>query len=303
MYPVLFQIGEYPVATFGVFLGLASLSGLFTVWRLTLVYDLDKEKVMDLSLISLLSAFILARVSFVLLNLSSFNSFSKIVLINLYPGLFLWGGILGGLLAVYFLGRKFKLNFWQMVDFGVVALFLALSIGGIGCLFGSCHYGGESKLPFAVYQSGVIGRRFPLQIFEAFVFGASFLYLWRSVLRFHFNGQIVSKGLILFGVIKFLLSFHQKDQTTIVNFPIERALAGVSILIGMFLNYYLGKRSFKSELKTLYLTLLNKNKRKLAISKFKKSCYNLQVDLKLYLQRTRKRLLKLLNVKPNPNKF
>lgn len=303
MYPVLLALGGYSVATFGVALGLAAILGLFIIWRLTLVYDLDKEKVIDLSLISLLSGFIFARITFVLLNLSSFDNFSKAVLVNLYPGLFLWGGLLGGAIAAYFLSSKLKLNFWQIVDFATVALFLALSIGGIGCLLGSCHYGPESKLQIAVFQSGVIGKRFPLQIFESIIFGIAFIYLWRSVLRFHFNGQIVSKGLILLGLFKMTLGFFQKDQTFIGVFPIERALALVCILLGFVLNYLLGKRSLKLELKQAVTIITNPNRRKVAISKFKKSCYNLQVDTKISMQRWRKRLLKLLHVKPNPTQF
>lgn len=303
MYPVLLNLAGLPIATYGVFLGLASILGFFVVWRLTLVYELDREKMLDLSLISLIFGFIFARIFFILQNLQSFNDISKMVLVNLYPGLFLWGGVIGTTLAIYFFSSKFKLNFWQLADFAIVALFLGLSIGGIGCLLGSCHIGAESKLPIAVYMSGVIGKRFPLQIFEFLIFGFSFLYLWRAVLRFHFNGQIVSKGLIFLGIIKLFLGFFQKDLTTIGNFPIDILFAIGSILLGVSLNYTLGKRSLKNELKSFYLLIISSNRRKVAISKLMKSCYNLQVDAKLALQRWKKKLLKLLHVKPNPSQF
>ena len=47
MLPVLFSIGKISVSSFGIFLALGILLGIFLVWRLSRAWDLDEEKILD----------------------------------------------------------------------------------------------------------------------------------------------------------------------------------------------------------------------------------------------------------------
>ena len=91
--------------------------------------------------------------------------------------------------------RRLKLRVWQVADLITVGFFIAWSIGSIGCFLGSCEYGVESNLFFAVSQSGVIGQRFPIQIIQSLMALVAFWYIWKSIIKFHFDGQIVGNEL------------------------------------------------------------------------------------------------------------
>ena len=61
MFPVLASIGGVAISSFGVFLLLAFLIGFFVVWRVIRLYDIDPEKIIDLSLIIFLGSIVGAR--------------------------------------------------------------------------------------------------------------------------------------------------------------------------------------------------------------------------------------------------
>src|SRR5258708_17707733 len=177
MQPVLLTLGGQPISSFGLFLLLSFLASSYFIWRVVRAYELDEERAIDLLLLTFSGGLIGARVYFVLLHLNQFDTLSKIVLINRYPGLSFWGGFLVGFLVLKFFAARFKLAFWQLADFALIGLLIGLSISSLGCLLGSCQYGLPSNLPFAVTQVGLIGKRFPLQIIEALVYLVIFYYL------------------------------------------------------------------------------------------------------------------------------
>lgn len=303
MQPVLFTVGQQTISSLGLFLVFALLSGLFVIWRLILLYELDKDKIIDLVIITFAAGLISSRIYFVLFHYSEFNTLAKIVFFNRYPGLSFWGGLFGGMLALSYLAFRSKVKFWQLADYLIVVLFLAVSITSLGCLFGSCQYGLPSDF-LGVRQVGLIDKRFPLQIVEALIFFIGFLYLWKRVVKFHFDGQIASKGLICFGVIKFFLEFFRGDSQKIVGFFALGHLYSLAVLtLGFYAYYTQSTKRLTDDLRFLFKLIKSSDKRKMVISKLRKSCYNHLVNWKIKTAKFGKKLPRRLNVKANPEEF
>lgn len=305
MKPVLLTIGSQPISSFGVFLLLSLLLSLFVIWRITRVYDLDEEKVLDLVLASFLGGLVFSRIYFVLFHLDQFDNLLKIVLVNRYPGLSFWGGLLGGLISLRAVAARFKVSFWQVSDFGIVGLFLGLSIGALGCLLSSCQSGLVSNFPLSVTQIGLVGKRFPLQIVEAGAFLIGFLYLKRLALKFHFTGAVASIGLIILGAIKFILEPFRDNQELSFLTSISLGLLWSAFYLGLGIRSYyaLSKRSVREDLKLILQLIIDTNKRRLVAFKILKTWYNFEVNLKVSIKKRVRNLLKFLNVKSNPTKF
>lgn len=304
MWPVLITIGNIPISSFGFFLLISLLTGAFFIWRVIRVYDFNEEKTLDLILLTFLGGLIGARVYFILSHLNQFDGFFKLILINRYPGLSFWGSFLGGFLTLSFFSKRLKVNFWQIADYASVGLFISLSLASLGCLLGSCGYGQVSNLPLAIPQSGLIGKRFPLQFIEAILTFLGFLYLYRKVLRFHTIGQIAALGLILLGLIKLGLQSFRGDTQLIYPFIDLSFLWSLSLIFfGLKINYQLNKKSPLTDIKFLGSLLTNSNRRRMVISKINKSCYNFKVNLRHTLYQWRKNLFRLLNIKSNPSNF
>ncbi len=304
MQPVLFSVAGQTISSLGLFLVLALLAGLFVIWRLINFYDLDKDKTIDIVILTFVAALISARVYFILFHPAEFNTLAKVALFNRYPGLSFWGGLFGGILALWYLAYRNKYKFWQLADYLIVASFLAISITSLGCLLGSCQYGLPSNLFFAVRQIGLIERRFPLQLLESILFLTFFFYLWKKVIRFHFNGQIASKGLIWLGILKFLLEFLRGDSQKIVGaFGLGHIYSAAVLALGIYAYYTQSTRRLVDDLGFIISLISRANRRKLIVSKLKKSWYNFMVDWKLRVTKFGKKLPRRLNVKANPKEF
>lgn len=272
MFPVLFSIGKFAVSSYGVFLALGFLLGIFLVWRLGRAWDLDEEKTLDLTLLTFLGGLIGARAYFILDHLQEFaNSLQDIVLINKAPGLSFWGGVLGGWLTLFFLAKRFRMNFWQLADIASVGLLGGLIMSDLGCFFGGCSVGAPSKYFFAVTMVGSIGRRWPIQVAEALLLTLSLLKIWSMATHFHQRGKIASLSFILIGIIKLILEPFRRDHSGIL-FSIA------FILLGMTIFYRITKQNpiinLKNSLQSIGAFFTDPKSRKLALQNFGKSWYN-----------------------------
>lgn len=278
MLPVLFSIGNVAISSFGVFLALAFLFGVFLIWRLSRAWDLPEEKILDLTLLSFVGGLLGARIFFVAEHLQVFMSLEKILFINKYPGFSFWGGFLGGWLALYFFSRKFKMDFAAVADIGIVGFLGGLILGNLGCFLGGCGVGVASNLFFAVPMVGFIGKRFPVQALEAITLSLVLVRIWAKATHFHPRGLIVSQCLIYIGAVK-LLTELLKDKTSGFLFPLTLIILGVHI----FYRIYSGKRTILADIKfflKFILSLFNDAKaRNLAVQQIKKSWYNQKITL------------------------
>lgn len=310
MHPVLFSLGPLPISSFGFFLALAFLAASFIVWRLAKLYDLPEEKILDIAILTFFGSLAAARIYFVALHWDLFQDLSKAVLINRYPGLSLYGGILGGILTLWFLVKRAKLNFWQIGDFAAVGFLLALSLGNIGCLLGGCNFGAVSDLPIAISVVGVIGKRLPLSAIESFIFFLVFVHLWKQVIRFHFSGKIVSLFLIVFGLVKLFESFYQDKLRYLPYLPglsFEHLFSFMFLALGFWVFYKKSKRSIMVDLRTLRQIIVSAKRRQILLYQLKKSWYNCKIGWRIRINKAVEMFGKLpkvlrrrLNVKPTP---
>lgn len=298
MHPTLFSLGPIAISSFGFFLALAFLSATFIAWRLAKTYDLNEEKVLDIAMFTFFGGLIGARLYFVLFNWEIFSSFEKAFLINRYPGLSIWGGILGGVLTLWFFCKRAKLNIWQIADFAAVSFLLSLVFGNLGCFLGGCNFGAASNSPLAVSVVGLMGKRLPIPLFEGILSLIAFTYLWKQVVRFHFFGKILSLSLIFLGFIKLISELNRGNNQYIPY---------LLLILGIFIFYYRSKKSFMADLNFLTSLPKSEKRRQLVLSKLRKNWYNYQIHLRVKLGKTKHNLGSLpkiikrrLNVKSTP---
>lgn len=307
MYPVLLNIGNFQISSFGFFLTIGMILGSFAVWRIARGYELDSEKTLDFIFLTIGAGVIASRLFYVLTNLSIFDTPSKVIFLNRYPGLSFWGGLAGALLVLIWLTKKNKISLLQAGDFALVGFMLAAFFAHIGCLLGGCGLGIESGLFFAVPQVGVIGNRIPVQFFEALIFLMGFLVFWKSALKFHVQGSIFAKGLILIGIIKFIaLNIKAQPQMLKVSdFNLNLDLVGSVVVaaVGMKLYYQIYKKTPLNDLNKLWRFLTDRKTQSLVLANISKGWYNHWVNLQVMFGRGRKRIFKFLHIKPNPDNF
>lgn len=310
MHPILFSLGPVSISSFGFFLALAFLVAVFISWRLAHLYDLNEEKILDLAILTFFGGILGARIFFVGTNWELFGTFYKAILLNRYPGLSFWGGLVGGSLTLYFFARRTKFNFWQIADFAGVSLLIGIVLGDLGCFLGGCAYGVTSNLPLAFPVVGVMGKRFPVSVLESMILLFAFFPLFRAAVRFHFAGKIAAFSLITLGIVKFLTEFWRGDN------KILPFLAGISLghffstgvlILGIGIFYQKSKRSAVADLKGWAEIFYLPNRRQILLLQIKKSWYNFKITWEVKIKKAVKildNLPKILkrrfNVKSTP---
>lgn len=294
MFPVLFSIGKLSVSSFGVFLALGFLFGIFLVWRLCRGWDLDEEKILDLTLLTFIGGIVGSRAYFAVENWQSFvASPLDLILINKVPGFSFWGGILAGWLTLFFLTKRWRMDFLLLADIAVVGLMGGLVLADVGCFLGGCNVGIPSKAFFAVTMVGFLGKRWPVQAAEALFLTVSLIRIWSQAMRFHARGKIVSLGLIYTGIILLILEPFKQNQS--------RGILPVTlILLGLVIFYKVTKQNPRTHLRHLVVFLIkfisDPETRRGVMQALTKSWYN-QKTVIAWKLRNLKKLLRRSNVK------
>lgn len=279
MLPVI-SIGPFSISSFGVFLAAGFLFGVFLVWRLARAWDINEERVLDLTLLTFFGGLIGARIYFILENFEYFGwNLIKWISIHKTVGFSFWGALFGGFLTLKYYSKKFRVNFWQALDFAAVGLLGGLVFESVGCLFGGCNVGVTSNLFFAINMVGAKGLRFPTQAVEAALYLFALLRTWKTATHFHMHGTVLASALIYLGTIMLITEpLREKHYVLSIFFT------GSLLVLGTNVFYKITKRKIISDIKALGIFLINliqdPSFQKMLIARLKKSWYNYKVSIK-----------------------
>lgn len=207
MLPILFSIGSLKIYTFGVFLVLSFFWAIFLLWKLIRLTSCKEEDVFDGLFISLIAGLITGRLVYVFINFKDFGfDIIKILLINGFPGISLYGIMFGAFLTLLVIIHIKKLKFDELVDYFITPLFVAVAIGKIGAFFSGVEVGVITKVPLAVKYVGYQGWRHLTPLYEGILlFVAAFL---SYKLLFEIRREKYQHGFLLpfFGLIYSLIN-------------------------------------------------------------------------------------------------
>jgi phosphatidylglycerol:prolipoprotein diacylglycerol transferase len=151
---------------------------------------------------------------------------------------FAWfGGFVGVLLALYILGRRYKLPYLAILDVCAPAAALGYAVGRIGCLTsGDGDYGTPTSLPWGMsFPNGLVPttqRVHPTPIYEAIAATFIFWYLWRLAGKSQPIGKVTALYLILMGIERFLVEFIRINPRFFFGLSNAQAASLVSIVAG-----------------------------------------------------------------------
>ena len=137
--------------------------------------DIDPNKIMDLSVVIVISAILGARFLYVIFHLEEFrghwmdmiNPFQSSGQIGI-AGLTMLGGFLAALASSLIYMWRHKLPILKIADILAPSVGLGIFITRIGCFFNGCCYGTPTKVPWAVvfppesaagYSSGIVNSQ------------------------------------------------------------------------------------------------------------------------------------------------
>lgn len=218
MHPVLFEYGRITLYTYGLFVALAFITGLWLAGREAERRGLDPRMVQDLGFVVLIAAIVGARLFFVLIEWRHFVDHPLQIFEIWKGGLVFYGGFTAAILAGGLYVRAKGLPTWEVGDLAVPSLALGQALGRLGCFSAGCCFGAACDLPWAVTFSdprslaplGVALH--PAQLYAAVANLAIFAVLyWGVRLRQRSSGQVLGAYLVLYPITRFLLEFLRDD--------------------------------------------------------------------------------------------
>ncbi len=251
MYPILLKIGKLSLYTYGLFVALGFVTGIWIARHEAKRLKEDQDKIMDLCFYVLLAAIVGSRMFYVFTNFNMFISDPLEIFRIWNGGLVFYGGfILALITAIVFVQRK-RLSLFKTSDIMAPALAIGHAIGRIGCFFAGCCYGKACDLPWAVTftnPDSLAPANVPLhptQLYAAAANSLIFILLWVLRSRKKFDGQIFWIYVLLYGVARSVVEIFRGDFRGDLVFgvlSISQTIGGSMVFVAVVMLVVLGKR-------------------------------------------------------------
>lgn len=228
MWPILFEIPGTPIRlhSFGLMVALGFIAANTWAVRRAAREGLDGTFIGNLTVWLLLSGLAGARLFYILLNWSHFQG-SLLAFFKIWEGglVFYGGPIVAFPVGYWYVTRRIRPD-WRIADILVTSVFLALSIGRIGCLLAGDDFGKITDVPWAIHfpdnpdsliPRELIGKPLhPTQIYLSLNAMALFLIGRALLSRRRFPGQVA-------GILGILYAFT-RSAIELVRGDVERGI-------------------------------------------------------------------------------
>ena len=255
--PVIADLGFVKVYWYGVMYLLAFLSAyLLARYRIKSEVLWNTKHVDDLIFYGALGAVLGGRLGYLLFyNWSVFIS-NPLTFFNFQNGgMSFHGGFLGVLLAMVIFNKKYQFTFFQTTDFIAPLIPLGLGFGRIGNYINGELWGRVTESSWGILapdQSGLWEKRFPTQLYEAFLEGfVLFCILWLFSNKKPQFMATSSLFLIFYGIFRFIIEFVRAPDSHIGYLAFDWLTMGQLLSIPMiFIGIYLLIKSYRLEGRT-----------------------------------------------------
>ncbi|HUY27253.1 MAG TPA: prolipoprotein diacylglyceryl transferase [Candidatus Binataceae bacterium] len=256
MIPVLFHIGPLTVYSYGLMMALGFLAADWVVTaechRRSITPDYASSLIVWAAIVGIASS----RILDIFNNFSSYMADPKSMIFS-GSGFVWYGGMIGGIIAVYVVSRRYGIPFPETADMTAPALAIGQAIGRIGCLLsGDGDWGLPSRLPWAMaFPKAIVGwnsqtvlkldpggnlvsgffpgvRVHPTPIYEAILYTGVFLILWSLRRKGLAAGRILYLYLILAGAARFMVEFLRVNPRVFEGLSEAQLIAIGMMIVG-----------------------------------------------------------------------
>ena len=269
MYRILFNIGSFPIYSYGAMMAIAFIVGIFFAMKEAKKSGENPERILDLSLYIILGAIIGGRLGYIIFNLDYYLKDPIKILYFRQGGLSFLGGFLVAFFLCWLYVKRTKISFWKYADISAPSVAIGIGIARIGCFLNGCCFGVVSenygiKFPSLymppVYlqqlKDGLIASGssctlpvIPTQIYSSlYSFLIFFILLWMKKYK-KYDGFLFLNFLIIYSFSRFTVEFFRFYEDTYKVFSLltitQIILMGVVLVSLVYMNI-LKKKSITS---------------------------------------------------------
>ena len=194
----------------------AILLGLYLAVRRAQHSGLDPYQVFKAGVITVVTAFVSARLFVVLEKFGYYSARPVEVLYYWQDGLASSGAYIGGILAAIVSTWRLGLQPAKFLDCAAPSVALAICLGRVGCFLNGCCYGKHSDLPWAMTFPPDTEPVHPTQLYEALFGLVLFLFLSRFQKRERRDGESIALLFLLYSGARFFVEVFRGDERWMV---------------------------------------------------------------------------------------
>ena len=217
MHPVLLNIGNFNLYTYGLFVALGFMTAVWVSQKNAATHDISPQAVTDIFFVILVSALFGARLLYVLINFNNYKDNWLDIFKIWNGGLVFFGGFLGAVIASFIYMKMQNFNTWKTADLLSPGVALGHALGRLGCFFAGCCYGKICDLPFAIKFTNPESLAplevylHPTQIYSVLSNFILFFILMGIQKKKKFNGMVFLTYIMLYSLFRFIIEFFRGD--------------------------------------------------------------------------------------------
>jgi phosphatidylglycerol---prolipoprotein diacylglyceryl transferase len=256
MIPVLFRVGPLTVYSYGVMMALGFLVADWVISYQCRERKLDPGYASSLVVWAAIIGIAGSRVLDILNNLPSYLAHPSTMVFS-GSGFDWYGGLVGGILAVYCVSRYYRIPFLMTADMCAPGLAIGQALGRIGCLVsGDGDWGLPSTVPWAMsFPHAIVGwnsqtvlrlgahhelvsgffpgvRVHPTPIYEAVLYTAVFALIWYLRNKGFAPGRMLYMYLMLADAARFVVEFWRINPRVFMGLTEFQLFAIPLMIIG-----------------------------------------------------------------------
>ncbi|MCJ7772827.1 MAG: prolipoprotein diacylglyceryl transferase [Desulfobacterales bacterium] len=248
MYPTLLNLGKFTIYTYGFFLAMGFLAGIFLAKHEAKRVGEDPDKILDLAFYILIAAIVGSRIFYVATNLKAYLTAPLEIFKIWNGGLVFYGGFIAAFITALIYMRIKNMPVWKTTDIMAPPLALGQTLGRLGCFFAGCCYGEACELPWAVTFTrpdtlAPIGISIhPTQLYSALSNFIIFIFLFSFRKKKKFEGQLFWTYVFLYGVTRSIIEIFRGDfrgELVFNSLSISQATGCVMAILAVIMIVYL----------------------------------------------------------------
>ncbi|MBN1319337.1 MAG: prolipoprotein diacylglyceryl transferase [Thermoleophilia bacterium] len=242
MHPVLVEVGDFTVHSFGVMLALAFIvAAVVARWQFK-KRGVKPEFVYGLVVAAVIGGLMGAKVHYLIIHT---EEWPKNMLSG--SGLVWYGGMFGAIFAVMLVTAFSSQRMGAVMDGGAVALPVGYAVGRIGCFLNGDDYGTPTDLPWGMaFPEGsppTMVEVHPTQLYESAASLLIFaLLVWVIGPRFKREGALMFVYAGLAGIERFLVEFVRTNPVAAFGLTQQQWISIMLVIVGIAGTWWFGTR-------------------------------------------------------------
>lgn len=245
MHPILIEIGDFRIYSYGFMLALSFFLGILLAAGRAKRRGLDPNLIYDLSIILIVSAVVGSRGLYILTHRDHFRNFTDMIALW-QGGATLYGGMILALAGAWVYLRRKGLSFLKVADICALSVASGEFLTRIGCFLSGCCFGKPTQCALGlVYPPGcAAGNAYPgmhihpTQIYMSFYGLLIFLILVLLDRKKRYDGFLFGALLALYGAARFIVDGfrHYEDSARVIGNLIDNQLISIALVAaGLYL--------------------------------------------------------------------